>query len=79
MRRGILVILVSLVALVSLGQGDDFADAKWIGHMTRELARLPEGRNFTGAKLKEPDVKAAWAAVDTMSGKSICLRRDIRQ
>lgn len=78
MRRGILVILVSLVVLVSLGQGDDFAGAKWIGHMTRKQARLPEGRNFTGAKLKEPDVKAAWAAVDTMSGKSICLRRDIR-
>ena len=78
MRRGILVTLVLLVALVSLGQSRDFADAQWIGHMTRQQANIPEGRNFTGAKLKEPAVKAAWAAVDTMSSKSIYLQRDIQ-
>ena len=76
MRRGFLVLLVLLVSLVSLGQNSDFAGARWIGHMSRQQARLPEGRNFTGAKLKEPAVKAAWAAVDTLSAKSIYLKKE---
>ena len=78
MRRGFLVILVVLVSLVSLGQNRDFVGAQWIGHMTRQQANIPAGRNFTGAKLKEPAVKAAWAAVDPLSDRSICLRKDFR-
>ena len=45
--------------------------------MTQQEAQLPEGRNFTGAKLKEPAVKAAWAAVHPLSDRSICIRRDV--
>ena len=45
--------------------------------MTQQKAQLPEGRNFTGAKLKEPAVKAAWAAVHPLSDRSICIRRDV--
>ena len=56
----------------------DFAGARWIGAITKKDARLPEGRNFTGAKLKEPAVKEAWASVDTLSDRSIYLRRDIK-
>ncbi len=78
MRRGFLVILVSLVAFVSRAQSHDFVGAQWIGHMTRQQANFPAGRNFTGAKLKEPAVKAAWAAVDPLSDRSICLRKDFR-
>ena len=55
-----------------------FESAQWIGAITREQAKLPEGRNFTGAKLKESAVKEAWAAVDTLSDRSIWLRRDIQ-
>ena len=57
---------------------DDFGHAQWIGHMTRQQANIPEGRNFTGAKLKEPAVKAAWAAVDSLSNKSIYLQKDVK-
>jgi hypothetical protein len=78
MKKNVLVLLVSLVTLVSWAQGGDFAGAQWIGHISRQQARLPEGRNFTGAKLKEPAVKAAWAAVDSLSDKSIYLRKDFR-
>ena len=78
MRRDFLVILVSLVAFVSRAQSHDFVGAQWIGHMTRQQANIPVGRNFTGAKLKEPAVKAAWAAVDPLSDRSICLRKDFR-
>ena len=55
---------------------EGFSSAKWIGAITREDARLPEGRRFHGAELKKPEVKAAWAAVDTLAKKSICLRRE---
>lgn len=53
-------------------------NAEWIGAITRKDARLPEGRNFTGAKLKEPLVRAAWMAADKLSDKSIYLRRSIK-
>ena len=61
----------------STAQNGDFGAAQWIGHMTQAQAHIPKGRNFTGAKLKEPAVKAAWAAVDTLSQKSIYLRRQL--
>ena len=81
MRRLLLIIIsiinyqfsISLSASASV-----FESAQWIGAITREQAKLPEGRNFTGAKLKESAVKEAWAAVDTLSDRSIWLRRDIQ-
>lgn len=80
MKRRILV--GGLVLLSTLGifaqTGGDFGAAQWIGAMTRQQANIPQGRNFTGAKLKEPAVKAAWAAVDTLSQKSIYLKRELR-
>lgn len=54
---------------------ETFAKSKWIGAITKTDAKLPEGRNYTGGKLREPEVKAAWEAVDTLSKKSILLRR----
>ena len=55
-----------------------FDDAKWIGALTRQAAGMPQGRNFTGAKLKEPEVKAAWAAVDPLSDRSIYLCKTVQ-
>ena len=78
MKRNLLIILILQVSLLSIGQDNDFASAQWIGHMTRQQANIPEGRNFTGAKLKEPAVKAAWASVDSLSSKSIYLRKDVK-
>ena len=74
--RILLFVLCSFWSFTTLA--DDFAGAEWIGHMTRQEANIPQGRNFTGAKLKEPAVKEAWAAVKPESDRSICLRRDIR-
>lgn len=51
------------------------SSGQWIGAITRQNARLPEGRKFHGGELKKPEVKAAWEAVDTLAKKSICLRR----
>ena len=81
MKRFLLITLsiINFQLLISLSaSASDFAVAQWIGAITRQQAKLPEGRNFTGAKLKEPAVKEAWAAVDTLSDRSIWLRRDIQ-
>ena len=53
----------------------EFNQGKWIGAITRKDARLPDGRKFHGTDLKKPEVKALWEAVDTLSGKSIQLRK----
>ncbi len=53
-----------------------FLDAQWIGAISHEDAKLPYGRKFHGTELKKPEVKALWAAVDTLAKKSICLRKD---
>lgn len=68
-------------AIDGVDYSDDLQEplkAKWIGAITRQDAHLPEGRNYTGAKLKEPAVKEAWKKVDTLSQRSILLRKDFR-
>ena len=56
----------------------DFSSGKWIGAITRKDSHLPEGRRFHGGELNKPEIKAAWAAVDTLAKKSICLRKEFR-
>ena len=80
MRR-FLVKLVKLVTLVIIGiipvQAQDyFGGAQWIGAITREQAHIPEGRHYQGAVLKES--KALWAKADTLSRRSIILRRSFK-
>ena len=55
----------------------DFKGASWIGAITRKDSKIPEGRNYTGSKLKEPQVKEAWKNIDTLSQRSILLRKNI--
>lgn len=55
-----------------------FNDAQWIGAITRKDANVPEGRKFHGTDLKKPEAKALWEAVDTLSGKSINLRKSFK-
>ena len=77
MKRQLLGLLF-VIFHVSLGVAQsDFGAAQWIGAMTQQEARLPEGRNFTGAQLKEPAVKDAWAAVHPLSDRSIYIQRDV--
>ncbi len=53
-----------------------FVGAQWIGAIAKAQSHVPEGRNFHGTDLKKPEVKALWDAVDTLSRRSICLRKD---
>ena len=80
MRR-FLVRLVGLVILVILGVSSSFAQdyfggAQWIGAITRQQAHIPEGRHYQGAVLKES--KSLWAKADTLSRRSIILRRSFK-
>ena len=80
MRR-FLVKLVSLVTLVFIGiipvQAQDyFGGAQWIGAITRQQAHIPEGRHYPGSVLKE--TKELWAKADTLSRRSIILRRSFK-
>ncbi len=80
MRR-FLVRLVGLVILVILGVSSSFAQdyfggAQWIGAITRQQAHIPEGRHYQGAVLKE--TKELWAKADTLSRRSIILRRSFK-
>ena len=54
---------------------EEIKGSQWIGAITRKDANIPEGRKFHGTDLKKPEAKALWAAIDTLSGKSINLRK----
>ena len=53
-------------------------DAEWIGAISYADARLPEGRKFHGAHMRDKEVLAAWDAVDSLAWRSICLRKEFR-
>ena len=79
--RKFLVRLVGLVILVIPGGSSSFAQdyfggAQWIGAITRQQAHIPEGRHYQGAVLKES--KSLWAKADTLSRRSIILRRSFK-
>ena len=79
--RKFLVKLVGLVILVIPGGSSSFAQdyfggAQWIGAITRQQAHIPEGRHYQGAVLKES--KSLWAKADTLSRRSIILRRSFK-
>ncbi len=58
---------------------DNWLDAHWIGAITREDARIPYGRDYEAGSLsRSPEKKAAWAAVDSLSRKSLYLRKEFR-
>ena len=50
-------------------------DAQWIGAITTADAKIPEGR-FSNEVFKKASFKALWANVDTLSTKSIILRKE---
>lgn len=87
MKRSITIILLfTLMGLLPVGtQAEEIKTdqltaerSRWIGAITRADARTPEGRHFHGTDLRKPEVKALWEAVDTLSRRSINLRRSFQ-
>ncbi len=52
-------------------------DANWIGAITKKEAHIPEGR-WANTYFKKDTFKQQWAAVDSLSTKSIILRKDFK-
>lgn len=50
-------------------------DAEWIGAITRKDAKLPYGR-FPNSVFKKDSFKTKWADVDTLSARSIIMRKE---
>ena len=62
MKRFLLIILSFIIyqlafSVCAIAQGY-FGEAQWIGAITREDAKIPEGRHYSGNVIKE--TKAAW-------------------
>lgn len=47
----------------------------WIGSVRADSARIPVGRRFSYLEMKDAGYKAIWQTVDTLSRKSIVLRK----
>ena len=50
---------------------------QWIGAITRSDAHIPEGRSFSGGKLKG-EAKELWDAVDSLSRRSIIVGKSFK-
>ena len=57
-------------------QANAFGNAQWIGAITKADAKTPAGRHYSGSVLKES--KAIWDKADSLSRRSIILRRSFR-
>ena len=52
-------------------------DARWVGAITKKDAKLPEGRYSNGVFKKE-EFKNKWKDVDSISAKSIIVRKEFK-
>jgi len=71
-----LVLLFSLLAAV-LSASATLDGARWIGALSLRASGIPEGR-WSNMEFKKDSFKALWAGVDTLSARSIVLRRSYR-
>jgi len=52
--------------------------ASWIGAIRTEDARIPAGKRFLSSEMRTPETRAIWSAVDSISRKSILLRKSFQ-
>ena len=55
----------------------NFRSPKWIGAITKKDAKIPDGR-WSNAVFKQDSFKNKWKDVDTLSTKSIILRKEFK-
>ena len=80
MKRFLLIILSFIIyqlafSVCAIAQGY-FGEAQWIGAITREVAKIPEGRHYSGNAIKK--TKAEWDKAEPLSRRSIILRRSFK-
>ncbi len=57
---------------------EKFTNPQWIGAIRSEDARIPAGHRFLSSEMGTPDYKAVWTSIDTLSQKSINLRKSFK-
>ena len=75
MRRTLILLALSCCLMTVSAQGY-FAEAQWIGAITRKDAKIPEGRLCSGSVIKQ--TKAEWEKANPLSRRSIILRRSFK-
>jgi len=60
-----------------LAPDKQYLDAQWIGAIRSEDAKIPAGKRFMSSEMGTPEYKALWKAIDTLSQKSIYLRKSV--
>ena len=55
--------------------GDLEVNQLWIGAIRADSARIPSGKRFISGEMNTPAYKAVWKNIDTLSRKSILLRK----
>jgi hypothetical protein len=55
-----------------------FLNAQWIGAIRTENANIPAGERFLSSEMGTPEYKAVWKTIDTLSQKSIYLRKSFK-
>ena len=70
-----LSLLLLLCSTMAAAQ-DYFGGGQWIGAITRQQARIPEGRHYNGSILKE--TRQQWSEADPLSRRSIVLRNHFK-
>lgn len=58
-----------------LAPDNETLSASWIGAIRAEEARIPIGVRFLSSEMRTPGFRAIWANVDSLSRKSILLRK----
>ena len=61
----------------ALAPSNNMLKASWIGAISKSDSHLPKGRNWHVPSFKNKTVSDAWKAIDTLSLKSIQLRKEI--
>ncbi len=51
--------------------------ALWIGAISKKKSKLPEGRNYHLASMKNKEIADLWGPVDSLAKRSIMLRRPV--
>lgn len=53
-------------------------NAQWIGAIRSDSARIPAGKRFFSREMGKPEYKAVWKNIDSLSRRSILLRKSFR-
>ncbi len=72
-----IIFLLSIFLAFATGNTIAQVNGKWIGAITKKDAKLPDG-SFSNAEFKSKKFHEAWDGVDSLSSRSILLRKEFK-